>query len=294
MGPVIAMLIGIIGTSVIHSSKGVMKLGMQRLQHAHAVGGSKRGASFVYSAGMIANFTTPFWVMFANLFAPTVFYTSMYGLGLISLLIFSRLVLREDLNRGHITGAAIIIGGTGLLGVGEFLGTPPVFGHETLAPLVTISVIWVFVGLTVAACIAGRKLLFQEIFFGLSAGGMAALDAMLKGFAQQGEGGSTFIPTTALGGIVLAGSFLPAAGAFGMIQWSYLRFCRVSIMGTTYDLSYVGLPVLLSALLDSGYGLTPFNTAGLVLLVSGALIVQRAGNPILVPDMKDPAHDAAC
>ena len=88
MGPAIAMLIGIAGTSVIHSSKGVMKLGMQRLQHAKAVGGPKRAASAIYTAGMLANFTTPFWVMFANLFAPTVFYTSMYGLGLISLLLF--------------------------------------------------------------------------------------------------------------------------------------------------------------------------------------------------------------
>ncbi len=293
MGPVIAMLIGIVGTSVIHSSKGVMKLGIQRLQYAHTAGVSKKGASAIYSAGMLANFTTPFWVMAANLFAPTVFYTSMYGLGLISLLLFSRFILQEDLNRRHAAGAAIIIAGTGLLGLGEFVGIPPIFGPETLRPLVIITVVWGVAGVAVALCIARRKLLFQEIFFGLSAGGMAALDALLKGFAQQGEGGATLIPSTALGGVVLAGSFVLAAGAFGMIQWSYVRFCRVSVMGTAYDLSYVGLPVLLSALLDPEYGLTPFNTAGLVLLALGALVVQRAGNPVLVTPPEGPVHEAA-
>ncbi len=276
MHAIIAMLIGIAGTSVIHTSKGVMKLGLQRLQVARATNAPQRGASVVYGLGMLANFTTPFWVMLANLFAPTVFYTSMYGLGLVALLVFSRIVLREQLTRRHILGTGVIIAGTGFLGAGELLGAAPMLTSAELTPLVVITVLWVTGGLAGALVTGSRRIGFQEIFFGLAAGGMASLDALLKGIAQQGSGGATLIPGTALGGVVLAGSFVVAAGAFGMIQWSYVRYCRASVMGTAYDLSYVGLPVLLFALLKPDYGLTLFNTLGLVTLAAGALIVQKA------------------
>ncbi len=276
MGALIAMLIGIAGTSVIHTSKGLMKLGLQRIQVARATGGSVRGPSLIYAAGMLANFTTPFWVMVANLFAPTVFYTSMYGLGLVSLLVFSRLVLQEELTSLHVIGAGVIIAGTGLLAAGELLGVPAMLGDAQLQPLVIITALWVAGGVIGALTTSGRAIGFQEIFFGLAAGGMAALDALLKGVAQQGANGPTLIPTTLTGGLVFTGSFAVAAGAFGMIQWSYLRSCRASIMGTSYDLSYVGVPVLLFAVLRPEYGFTVFNTAGLIVLMVGALIVQYA------------------
>ncbi len=84
MNIAIAMTIGFVGTSVIHISKGMMKLGISRMRAGRAGDGGVRRVSIVYIAGMFANFTTPFWVMPANLFAPTVFYTSMYGTGLVA------------------------------------------------------------------------------------------------------------------------------------------------------------------------------------------------------------------
>ncbi len=270
------MLIGVIGTSVIHMSKGLMKLGLLKLRASHFSGGSRRTATAVYTTGMILNFTTPFWVMVANVFAPTVFYTSMYGSGLIALLIFSRFVLHEQLHRRHLVGAAIIIVGTGVLGAGELLGVPAKLSWPQLDPLIVITVVWVLGGIFPAALSRRRSIGFQEILFGLAAGGMAALDALLKGVAQQSGETSSFIPASTPGIILLASSFLVAAGAFGMIQWSYLRHCRASIMGTVYDLSYVGLPVLLFALLRPEYGLTGYNVAGLVVLSAGALLVHSA------------------
>jgi len=277
MNVMAAMLIGVAGTSVIHTSKGLMKLGMQQFQRAKLDERSTRAASLIYAVGILANFTTPFWVMFANLFAPTVIYTSMYGLGLVSLLAFSRFVLHETLTRFHALGIAIIILGTLLLGAAEIVRTPPSFSITELSPLVTLTGVWMFGALVVARLSAQREVRFQEVFFGLAAGGMAALDALLKGVAQHGENGARLIPSSAVLGAVLAGSFLVAAGAFGMIQWSYLRSCRASVMGTAYDLSYVGLPVLLFAVLKPEYGLTVLNIAGLAVLAAGALVVQAAG-----------------
>ncbi len=126
----IALLIGLLGTSVIHASKGIMKLGILRIRAAGVEGRSKRRASLLYGAGIAANFTAPFWVMVANLFGPTVLYTSMYGAGLVALLLFSRFILHEHLTRRHVLGAAVIMAGTGVLGYGEVTCASPAPSQE--------------------------------------------------------------------------------------------------------------------------------------------------------------------
>ena len=50
VGPVVAMLIGIVGTSVIHLSKGFMR---------HGIGARSRS---MYIVGVVMNFTNPLWV----------------------------------------------------------------------------------------------------------------------------------------------------------------------------------------------------------------------------------------
>ena len=276
MNIAIAMAIGFVGTSVIHMSKGMMKLGISRMRAPRGSDDGTRRVSILYLAGMIANFTTPFWVMLANLFAPTVFYTSMYGTGLVALLLFSRCVMKEELNGRHYLGAAVIIVGTGVLGAGEIVGTPAALNWDQFGALLVVVGVWVTGTLVAALVTRGGRITLQEVVFGVAAGGLAALDALLKGIAQRGAGGATFIPATTEGIVLLLGSFVIAAGAFGMIQWSYLRHCRASVMGTIYDIAYVGLPVALFALLRPDHGVTVFNAGGLLTLIIGATLIQTA------------------
>lgn len=277
MNIAIAMLIGLVGTSVIHVSKGLMKLGLMRLRPASEPdsGTVVRRGRAIYLCGIFANFTTPFWVMIANLFAPTVFYTSMYGLGLVSLLLFSHCVLKEHYNRTQILGAGVIILGTAMLAGGEIAGHPAMLGRSHVAPLLVIAGSWIVVAIPSAMIARSSRLAFQETLFGLFAGGMAALDALLKGVAQQYDGTPRFIPTDPIAIAILVASFLFAAGAFAMIQWSFLRRCRAGMMGSVYDLSYIGVPVLLFAALRPEYGLSLANMAGIITLALGALLVNR-------------------
>ena len=97
---VLAMAIGVLGTSVIHLSKGVMKRGLVLMRERVA---RPRTARSVYFAGVAMNFTNPLWVIIANRFAPTVYYTSMYGLGLVALLVYARFRLGENISRRQFT-----------------------------------------------------------------------------------------------------------------------------------------------------------------------------------------------
>lgn len=259
LGAVIAMCVGIMGTSVIHLSKGFMRHGITTRSRV------------TYTVGVLMNFTNPLWVIVANRFAPTVFYTSMYGIGLIPLLIFSRVVLREQLQLRQYRGIAVIVLGTLLIGAGNLLGgTPSLYGAD-LKMLLSFAALWVVAAPLFSRLIRGKAVRVQEYVFGVAAGGLAALEAVVKGVAQAGPKGSSFLPQSSPGWWLFGVSFLGAAGAFAMIQWSYFRRCRASMMGSLYDTAYVTLPLLLTALLVEGAELGSWSIAGMASLSVGVI-----------------------
>ncbi|MFO8064496.1 MAG: hypothetical protein ACQETQ_02705 [Spirochaetota bacterium] len=273
-GALTAMAIGVVGTSTIHLSKGVMRLGMSRLRSEEA---SKRRASAIYTTGILMNFTNPFWVILANRFAPTVFYTSMYGLGLLSLLLFSRYKLDEKLSSSQYLGIVVIVGGTLLVGFGNLVGGKPSLYGANTGFLITVAVLWLVLTPTLALLLRRGKIGIQEFYFGLAAGGLAALEAMVKGVSQAGEFSNTFLPQSSFTWWLFVMSFLGAAGAFAMIQWSYLRRCRASMMGTIYDVAYVTMPLLLTASIVEGASLGGWKLGGVTVLIVGVLMVGAGG-----------------
>lgn len=262
-GAVIAMTIGVVGTSVIHLSKGMMR---------HGISSRLR---LVYIVGVLMNFTNPVWVMLANRFAPTVFYTSMYGLGMVPLLVFSRAILGEQLGPRQYRGIAIIVVGTLLIGLGNALAGPPSLYGANRTVLIIIAASWAIGGPLIAALSGHRSIRIQEYLFGVAAGGMAALEAVLKGVAQAGPTTSTLLPQDPASWWLFGVSFLGAAGAFGMIQWSYLRHCRASMMGSIYNVAYVTMPLILSAVIVDTGAFGPWRIAGVICLFIGVTETSR-------------------
>lgn len=277
IGPMVAMLIGVVGTSVIHLSKGFMR---------HGIGARSRS---MYILGVLMNFTNPLWVILANRYAPTVFYTSMYGLGLVPLVIFSRLVLKEHLDSRQYRGIVIIVVGTLLIGLGNLMGGKPSLYGVDRRVVGAIAVSWLVGAPLVAILLRHRAVRVQEYFFGIAAGGLAALEALVKGVAQAGPVTSTFLPQSPVMWWLFGASFLGAAGAFGMIQWSYLRHCRASMMGSLYDVAYVLLPLILTTILVGDAVLGVWSLMGMGFLSIGVAQTIRtpAVSPAAIPSTEE-------
>lgn len=277
-GAVLAMVIGVFGTTTIHLSKGMMRLGIKHLRREEVGFGeqkstSRKRASAIYTTGVLMNFTNPLWVIVANRFAPTVYYTSMYGLGLIALLVFSRIRLRETIDHRQILGVFVIVAGTLIVGVSELLdGAPSLFGASRIR-VITIALLWVVAAPILAIMLRGWKIVIQEVFFGITAGGLAALEAVVKGVAQAGAVSNSFLPQTTVNWWLFGLSFFGAAGAFGLIQWSYFRSCRASVMGAAYDVAYVAVPLLIVPYVLGAPTLGFWCFTGLAVLTAGAFLV---------------------
>ena len=269
---VVALLVGVAGSSAVHLSKGIMKEGVARRR------------ALLYAAGVALNFTAPLWVIVANRFAPTVYYTSVYGLGLVALVLYGRLRLGEALVLRQLAGLLLIVAGTLVIGLAELTQPQPSLHGASREILFAVAGVWI-VGTPVAALVLRRAgSAVQEVVFGVFGGGFAALDAVAKGAAQAGESGSTLLPAGAANWLLFALSFLGAAGAFGMIQWSYVRRCRASMMGASYDVAYVSVPLLLIPVLVGRPVIGLWCVVGIVCLGFGAALTARrattsAGEP---------------
>jgi len=265
----IAMGLGVLGTSVIHLSKGLMAYGLSPNQF--------KAKKPIYILGILLNFTNPLWVIIANRFAPTPYYTSLYGFGLIPLLFFSRYVLGHRFSKSQVASTIIIVAGTTLIGYSQVIsGIPSMYTPNPLG-IFMFAMIWFFTLPILMVFSKSLRLPIQEVTFGIVAGGMAALDAVLKGVAQATPEGSTYLPTTQIGWILFIGSFLGALGAFLMIQWSYLRHCRPSIMGGVYDVSYSAMPLVLLVVFQNFRIDSPILLTGFVFLSLGVLLSLDLG-----------------
>ncbi len=277
-GALIAMGIGVVASSVIHLSQGLMKLGIQRMRATRP----QPRARMIYALGLGLNFSAPFWVMLANPFAPTIYFTSMYAVGLIVLLWFSCTFLGETLRLRQFAGVGIIIAATLIIAGGELVHGAIPMDQVALGPFMSMAVVWLVTIPLLGLWFQHRTDRVREVFFGLAAGGFLALDALVKGLAQSGMEGSTFLPQTGLGWGLLVLSFLGAAGAFGMMQWAYVRECRAPIVAANYNVGYVTLPLLFVPLATAGGAIGWWCVVGVGLLVVGVITLsgeQRGEGP---------------
>lgn len=274
-GNLVAMLLGVASSGTLHISQALMRLGISRLRS-----GDRRATTrLLYALGLLLNFTAPFWVMAANLFADTLWFTSMFATGMVALLMFSVWVLKEPINRWQILGAVGIVIGTILIASAGFSGSTGERTGFSLELLLAASLFWLVVMPMAALLTRHQVLTIQEVIFGLAAGGFLALDALWKSLAQQRVDGSVGVLPQGLEAWALLGvSFLGAAGAFLMMQWSYWRHCRAAGVMVGYNLMYVTLPLSLAGILALFQGQLPWNPlilAGLVVMLVGALISMK-------------------
>lgn len=277
-----AMLVGLLGTSIIHLSKGMMRHGIALIQTRRAAGLGRRTAEgrrawLLYVAGVVVNHTNPIWIIWANVYAAPSYYTSMYGAGLIILLVYARFVLGERLLPRQLSGAALVVIGTTVIGIfGVMYSAPQAYLIRRGPALVAMGTL--VVGLLVLLLVRLRRRraidVVHEILFGMLAGVLAGFDPILKAIGQSGAAGNVAIPMGGSGLVFFLASFVVALCAFLTIQWGYVRRCRAAIVGAAQNAAFVTAPIVVLALTLPGYDTPPGVIAG-VLVVNLGIVLMR-------------------
>ena len=289
---VLVILLGVASTTQNHMAKALERQGIAVWDVIKARF-SRRGRDFklpiaghgrpalVYAVGLVLNHTVfVYHLLVAPLGGTTSLYTSMYGVGLVVLLLYSTRVMKEKLSPGEWVGVLGILAGTLLVGI-DGITRPPldmaqIDMNGTLTALAALAVA------CAALLVTGLRIGTPRgigLTFGLCAGVLGTLDPFLKGVSQT-SGGGRFAPDSAIGWILLGSSFLIGEVAFLVTQWGFYRRARANILVPALNSSYIGLPVVLQAILLPGYALNLVVGSGLALIMAGFLLVRGFGRRV--------------
>ncbi|MBU8914299.1 MAG: hypothetical protein KOO61_09780 [Spirochaetales bacterium] len=277
----VGLLLGLINTTTLHIAKAMQRHGINTLRWARLSAEERSGKhAAIYIVGVILNQTTPLWIILANRYSAPAYATGMFGVGLVLLLVYSSVVLKEPVSPVNYLGAIIVMGGTILFSVHSIqMGSLDV-------SLMDRRTVFLFSVAYMAASSLGLMVGFRSrkgriigIAFGMFAGAAAGLDPILKALGQNASGSASLIPTELWGWLPFGLSFVLGSCGFFTVQIAFLRGARASVFVPFQSSLYVLLPVVVQLLALPGYAATPILVTGIACIVAGIIFMQLGRNP---------------
>ncbi|MBD3351974.1 MAG: hypothetical protein GF364_10860 [Candidatus Lokiarchaeota archaeon] len=285
--PALAMLFGIVNTMVLHLAKSMERHGIEVFDQIRAKlkkekGESEEGAKkpVIYLVGLALNQTPMLWAMLSNMFSDgnSSYHTSMFGLGLIVVMLYSSRILGETIQKIEYVGAIIMIIGTVIIGI-ENINRP-----KPEMEMILVNA-WILIGLYLAIGIIGLIVAYKKnnplvtgIIFGLFAGGSGGMDPFLKAVGQSyGVESAGFLPDllNPIAILIFVLSFGVGTAAFLITQWGFARDADASVLVPCYNSLYIVWPIILYLFAYPGeYLIYPTTIAGLMLIITGILLMQ--------------------
>lgn len=262
----------------VHLAKALQRQGIEifeQIKKRQVVQGGLR-KPVIYTVGVILNNTLFIWSTLAQPYGPPALFSSMFGVGLVFLMIYAAVVLKESINRREVVGATAIILGTLAIGYenvlrGEMLDR---FTMNLSAFFLILGAWLTFSVLFIFSTNRSGNLKIMALAYGLLAGSLGGLDPFLKGVGQNYGGASAVIPATTLGNIIFVSSFVIGFLAFVITQIGFARKVRASLLVPAYNAAFIGLPVFWQLFLLPDYSLTIWTALGLTLIISGVAAMQ--------------------
>ena len=281
---VIAMIWGTISTIVLHISKAMERQGIEIFDQIRARVKKEKSNEeneevevkkpVVYIVGLIMNNIVPVFAIASNAMVGkeyASYFTSMFGIGLIALLIYSSKILKEKIKKIQIFGAIVLISGTLLIGLENIMR------GENNAEVDTTTAVIMMLAFLIGGFIVVLITHFKNpsvgaigVIFGLYAGGSGGLDPVLKAFGQD----NALLPSDLIGWLIFGISFLAGSAGFLITQWGFAKRAQASVLVPAYNSLYVVLPILVFGITLPGFTITYITIISLAMIVAGMVLMK--------------------
>ncbi len=233
---------------------------------------------YLYIFALVMNNTVVLYVWIAGTqdSVPSTYFTSVIGVGLIALLIYSYFVMKEPISKFEIIGAVTVILGTVVIGYDSVIRDPIDQGDINVGAAMIAIVIFLAIG-AVFMYFAFKKgtPAIVGLIFGMFSGGCGSMEPVLKGIGlAQGSEATGFLPQTGPGWFAFVFSFLMATFAFTFTQWGFAKGARANALVPAYNSMFVLLPQILYPILLLNYNWLWSTYVGVILIVLGIVFMQ--------------------
>ena len=237
----IAMAYGIVGSVLFHLSKGMQRHGIEAMpfqnrkpkdgRRVEAKPKSKKKTA-IYWSGFALNNSLGLCAILANRHAPSSYFTSMFCTGLIALMLYSGLILKETVKPIHYAGAVVLTAGTLILGYDGILRPKMTMADVHLpAAGIVLAVSFLLGGILYLVSRKKKKSTSRVLIVGFLIGLAACVDPILKGIGQNlGSDGGRYLPRLPLGWVIFLSGFFFATVSLVASQWAFSRGFHASTL----------------------------------------------------------------
>ncbi len=273
----LSMLIAFVGYSIRYVSSAVQKIGLKLRET------KKLKGSVIWTIGTVLGSVSVFIVMSAVAIGNVSIVATMAGTGLVSLAVFSALVMKETIRKREILGIVFILGAAALIGI--FIRESPkaeILIHVLFIVLAVVVVVYILLWLALR-----NREKYLGILIGIFAGALSGFVPVFQKVATSpyGRASALVLPSSgrehglsiikhaeqvmlnpyALLWIVLS------VGSMIVIQFAYKHDRAIRII-PAFSANYILLPVILGVLCFRET-LHPMQWIGVILILIGILFV---------------------
>lgn len=279
---VLGLLFGIINTSLLHIAKGMERHGIEIFSKKKTFK-EKGRKPLIYIAGLILNNLTPIWQIYGNTFASATVFSSVFGLGLVVLMLYSHYILKEEITNLELIGAILIIIGTTVVGI-LYSIEPSVTGDfnyfNFFVLVIIISIIF--------SCLIGiswKKKVAIAFIFGAVAGSLGGIDNVFK---RMGLSSSNFLEAFAgvfrleLLSILFVISFLLGLLAFLLTQIGFAKGADASKLVPMYNSMYIIAPIIFEFIINRNATVSIWIILAAFIIIIGIFLMNFFKNKAIV------------
>ena len=271
---------GLVNTCLLHLAKAMERHGIETFSRNKSFK-EKGKKPLIYVVGLILNFFSFVWQFLGLLYSSAAIFSSVFGIGLIVVMLYSYFILKEEIKKPELIGAALIITGTSIIGFSYLTQEQEsitVFNHlNFLILLICIAILF-----TVLITFSWKTKVGTAIIFGLVAGSLGGLDNVLKrfGFAQLGFL-DAFLGVFSFDiiSIIFLLSFLVGFLAFFFTQIGFAKGADASKLVPMYNSCYILLPILFELVIVVGAYISIYQIIAIPIIIFGIFLMNIFKDP---------------
>ena len=263
----LAVFLGILATLMMNLGKGTSKYGLKYMAEKRD---QKKKYGAIWIIGIIITALNVVPQYFGVDLGGAALITSMAGIGLVAIIIFSYFVLDEKLDKIVYSGIGFTIFGTVLVGIFSVEPIRTHINYINFAILFSIVLIPIIIAIVYSHT---HDNVFFGFLYGTMAGVLSGLAVVLMNMGQILFGGANnlFVNLLSIGNIVLYLAIIMALVATAFTQYGLTKG-KASIVAPAYNSAYIIIPVI-SEMLVFYFFLSIWQLIGVILIIIGVVLM---------------------
>ena len=275
----IVISLGIIFSIILHFARSLQRLGIDSYDRLLANISGKTPHEklskndLVYILGIVLSNACVVFVILATRYGTISYFTAMYGIGLLPMLLFTRYVMHEKTSFHNWLGIIIIIIGSFLLGIAARDSKPVVMEMVKLTNFIYLLLaVIILTPILIKIAIRSKHIFIDAMISGLIAGLIACLDPILKATGLNFSFHSGLFPTHPVGWFFFMLSFAASTASLLITQHAYSRRVNASQFIPHFSATFIAMPIFIQMIILPDYLPGTLEIIGLAVIISGITI----------------------